>query len=446
MAKKKKSTGAADQQHAVIGNAEGTTAATYQRTTHPDAQWFANAGLGLFLHWGISTVHGKGDLSWAMMQDTPWDRHVNGENHLPPLEYWKLAERFNPSKYEPEKWLAPAAAAGFTYAVLTSRHHDGYALWPTKHGEFSTATHMGGRDLIRPYVEACRRTGLKAGIYYSPPDWYYRRKFMSFHATNLCDYHEGMEATGQDWKMCKLPAKPEGFEDRYVQQVHDQLVELLSDYGKIDVLWFDGGPACITTEEIHKLQPGIVVNPRAHGFGDFSTAEGGDPGSRPTGWWERCDLWSRGGWAHTCYPYFSTSRILSILARTRAWGGNLLINAGPTADGNMPPQYFEKLGELTGWLTHSGESVLGTTPGCWPDKATVPVTTRGDTWYMHYIDPGVDGATIEGITKPESIKLLRTGNDMPYTNYDNGRLRVTIPMDLRTELDDVVVLRGVKTL
>ncbi len=155
--------------------------AGFQRTTHPDAQWFENAGLGLFIHWGISSNSPKGnsEISWAMIRNLPWDPKNTGT--LTPTEYFKLAEQFDPQNYDPDKWLAAAAKAGFRYAVMTTKHHDGYALWPSEYGEYSTRQYLDGRDLVRPYVEACRKNGLKVGLYYSPPDWYFRRHYMSFN-------------------------------------------------------------------------------------------------------------------------------------------------------------------------------------------------------------------------------------------------------------------------
>jgi hypothetical protein len=121
----------------------------FAKTTHPDARWFAAAGLGLFVHWGIASVDGRKDLSWSMVADTPWDK---GSAKLAPEQYWQLAERFNPEKYDPDQWMRAAQAAGFRYVVLTARHHDGFALWPSAYGDFNTKNYMGGRDLLKPYT------------------------------------------------------------------------------------------------------------------------------------------------------------------------------------------------------------------------------------------------------------------------------------------------------
>ena len=126
---------AASFQHAVIGIDE--VPKSYTRTDHPDAQWFPEAGLGMFLHWGLSSVDGNMDLSWGMMAYTPYDGNLFNGNKMKPTEYWKLAERFNPEHYDPRKWLAAAKAAGIRYVVLTTRHHEGFALWPSAFGDFN---------------------------------------------------------------------------------------------------------------------------------------------------------------------------------------------------------------------------------------------------------------------------------------------------------------------
>ena len=132
----------------------------------PGAQWFPEASLGLFMHWGIHSVVGA-QPSWDMITGYRYGGRV-----APPERYYALAERFNPQQYDPNKFLKAAKEAGFTYAVLTTRHHDGYALWPSKYG-IGTKQYMNGRDLLKDYVEACRANGLKVGFYYSPRDWHY---------------------------------------------------------------------------------------------------------------------------------------------------------------------------------------------------------------------------------------------------------------------------------
>ncbi|HEX7844451.1 MAG TPA: alpha-L-fucosidase, partial [Chitinophagaceae bacterium] len=175
----------AKEEHAMINVKEEKNTG---HTSHPDAQWYPDAGLGLFIHWGLSSVKDL-DASWPMI--TGWglasikldsaemarvirERQYNINDSRPvltPNEYWSMAKEFNPKNYDPDKWMKAAKEAGFTYAVLTTKHHEGFAMWPSKYGNFNTSNYMGGKDLVKPFIEACRKYGIKVGLYFSPPDW-----------------------------------------------------------------------------------------------------------------------------------------------------------------------------------------------------------------------------------------------------------------------------------
>jgi alpha-L-fucosidase len=406
----------------------------FKRTQHPDAQWFGNAGLGLFLHWGIASVHGNLELSWAMMANVPWQK--DPKTMLTPEEYFKLAERFQPDKYDPDRWLRAAKAMGCAYAVLTTRHHDGFALWPSSYGDFSTLNYLQGRDLVKPFVEACRKNGLKVGLYYSPPDWHYNRDYMSFN-------YAGGKDPSAPWfdvrhEAVEPPKKPAGWDARYKAYIKGQVEELLTKYGKIDVLWFDGGSNAISIDRIRELQPGIVINNRMHGYGDFVTPEWNLPEQPPAaGWWENCASWI-GGWGYKANEWHqSAAWMLTRLIQVRAWGGNLLINVGPRPNGELPDVTYARMKEVAGWMRHSRESVFGTSAGPWPSPCNVPVTVNGNVWYLHALPEFKDAIVVTGVEKPARVALLRTGRDLDYTLAD-GRLEVRIPDSLRTSLPDVV--------
>lgn len=317
---------------------------------HPDAQWFPEAGLGLFLHWGIHSVAGA-QPSWSMIKDYPYAGPVQ---LYPPERYFSLAEQFDPQDFHPETWLGAARAAGFEYVVLTAKHHDGFALWPSDFGNFSTRQYLEGRDLVREYVAACRAVGLKVGLYFSPRDWRYPD-----YPVEPCEFdtnRKGEVPIVVDREANAAAGR--AFFAYTIAQIH----ELLTRYGKIDLVWFDGmtdwnggirtNPRAVYAW-MRSLQPGIVINDRWDkirdpdsaddevAFGDFSTHEIRHAEARPEGWWEQCDLWAQGHWGFSRDVQFeSTDWLLENLLRVRKWGGNLLANVGPQPDGEMPPEFY----------------------------------------------------------------------------------------------------------
>lgn len=334
-------------QHEIIGYTQ--SGAAFERTNHPDAEWFFEpTKLGLFVHFGISAVHGDCDISWGMM-DNP-ERKAKGNGWLTPHDYWDLANVFDPKKFDPERWLTAVREAGFSYAVLTTKHHDGYALWPSDAGDFSTKKYMHGRDLVGEYVKACRAAGLKVGLYYSPPDWYFNQKYMSFmygsgsekfpNRPNKGIYHEVIG---------DIPEMPEEHRAAYCEYVNAQVRELMTRYGKIDVLWFDGAPkdttGFVTIDDIRALQPGIVVNDRLWGIGDYNTKyECRMPTERPEAkYWEACECWHvGGGWSYVknADKFRTIDYMMDHYSVVRRFGGNYLPNIAPDGNGEVPEGFY----------------------------------------------------------------------------------------------------------
>ena len=193
-------------------------------TQHPDAQWYPTAALGLFMHWGIHSVAGI-QPSWNMIKHYRY----GGKRYYSPRRYYKLADRFRPTQRQ-DSFLTAAHRAGFTYAVLTTRHHDGYALWPSKYG-IGVRQYLPGRDLVREYVQACRRAGLKVGFYFSPRDWHYPG-FME-----ACEFN--VRTRPNVTAITDTVANNREYV-RFLAYVMRQMEELLTQYGKIDLLWLDG--------------------------------------------------------------------------------------------------------------------------------------------------------------------------------------------------------------
>ena len=310
-------------------------------TTRPDAQWFPEAKLGAFFHWGISTIGEDVDISWGMFKDFEYC-----PKKVTPEEYFGYAKSFNPKKYDPEKWIKAIKEAGFKYAVLTTRHHDSFALWPSNYGSFNTNNYMDGRDLVGEYVDACRKYGIKVGFYYSPPDFYTEREYLSFGG-----WHSG-GLVGQP--------VPSYIRDYQRAIVRGQLYELFTRYGKIDVIWFDGeGLDFMPREEIYQYQPGIVIG--RGGMTDFRSTECQIPDENyyheklEGHWWECCHEWCS-CWGYISDEYYKPTETIIGWYNTvvKQMHGNLLINFGPNKDGELPPPAYERLKEFGAWLKENG--------------------------------------------------------------------------------------------
>ena len=463
-------------EHAGIGVETNKNAASH--TLHPGAQWYPDAGLGLFIHWGISSVKGM-NISWPMIPGRPLaqkkvsaeerqrivrenDYNLNGKPpQITPNEYWTMARAFNPNKYDPDKWLKAAKAAGFTYVVLTTRHHEGFALWPSAYGNFNTKNFMGGRDLLKLYVDACRRNGLKIGFYYSPPDWYFDRDYMNFLYGGAARMNPEFPPLGPDLQP-RTSQKPETerakHQAEYAAMVKGQVEELLTRYGKIDLLWFDGKPnvpnagEVITIERIRELQPGIVINPRLHGRGDFVTYErtlGTDKVA--IGWAEFCNTWTN-SWPHVNGARFRANGfILGQFVTSRSLGINYLLGVGPMASGEFTGEIYQNMAVVGEWIKRNGLSVRGTKPLPSGESSSVPATALASTRYLFLLPQFKKGGvydedllpaddltlTLKGVARPRAVKLLGDGAALKY-DYSDNTVTIQVPAGKRSQLVDVV--------
>lgn len=421
---------------------------------HPDAQWFPKAGLGLFIHWGIASIQAKGDLSWCMLANKPWN-----DATILPTEYYASIKDWHPDQVDYDKMLAAAKAAGFTYAVMVTKHHDGFTLWPSAYGDLGTQSSFGGRDFVKEFTDACRKNGLKVGLYYSPPDWYFDRLYRSWS-------HRG-PALDMDHKPVSLPRKPADHDQKRKELVQGQVRELLTRYGKIDLVWFDGGRGELPNEEVRRLQPGIVINKRNGGGGDYGDSEGALPARRFNGWFESCmTCWPLRKWSYVeGFGYNDAPMTLTMLSILRAWGVNLLANVGPKGDGSIPAPALACWAEMARWMKHSRESLydIQPGPGPWPEEVNQPVTLGNGVAYLHFLPdlpkalavppqerkftriqqvipplPAFTDTVIwKNAPRPAKVTLLRTGQELPF-QYENGILTFSLGQSLRTPNVDVV--------
>ncbi len=395
---------------------------------HPDAQWFPDAGLGLFIHWGLASVGGSGDLSWGMLANKPWK-----DNTVTPNTYYSWVKQWKPDQVDYDTQLAQAKAAGFTYAVMVTKHHDGFTLWPSAHGDLGTKQHHGSRDFVKEYVAACRKHGLKVGLYHSPPDWWFDREYKSFA-------YRG-KPLGMDHQPVKIPRKPADHDAKRKALVTGQVTELLTNYGKIDLIWFDGGKGEIPNNEVRRLQPGIIINRRNGNAGDYGDTEGKLPDKRFKGWFETCETsWPAGKWSYTeDWGWDSAAETLEKLVRLRAWGGNLLANVGPKADGSIPLQALTAWTEMAEWMKHSRESVIGAGPGPFPEGVNAPVTTGKGVAYVHFLPNFKEEVVWKNAPRYKKATLLRTGESIRIT-HQNGDLKINLSPAQRTASVDVLKL------
>jgi alpha-L-fucosidase len=408
----------AKDQHALIGvPASGASRpAGFLSNPHPDAAWFREGNFGLFIHWGISTVHGGIDLSWGMMAGAAYDLGVK----ITPREYFDLAPRFQPDRYDPLKWLSAAKAAGVNHAIFTTKHHDGFALWPSAFGDFNTRRWLGGRDFVREYVEACRALDLKVGLYYSPPDWHYNRERMSF-----CRASTGQEPVPHldiDHRPYTPPEPDPAFDRDFHAYLRGQIEELLINYGKIDLLFFDGRPEVISFDRIRELQPGILVNERMHGYGDFGTPECHVPEQAPNPPWETVDVWDIAGRWGYAQPFMQKPphMILWNLCRCLAMRGNYMVNVGPLANGDLPAQVYKDFGEIQKWMEWAAPALRNFTP--WKNACRFPINEQGNTLYVFVPPLTYQLIGLEPIGEPVSITLLRTGEPLAHAYMPRYRL------------------------
>lgn len=396
---------------------------------HPGAAWWREAGLGLFMHWGFHSVE-QLQPSWAAIRGYPYgtdDERYQG------MGYFQLAKRFDPTAWQPGTWAPQARAAGFRYVVLTAKHHDGFALWPSRWGNFSTRQYAGGRDLLRPYVDGLRAAGLKVGFYFSPQDWHYP-------GFPLGDVNFDHKQRGGRPPVADPRANADAAQEFFIYTIA-QLHELLTGYGPVDELWFDGlgwpevtFPTKAVYRWIRTLQPQILINDRwgrvrtpdgsdttTVKFGDFTTHEYTGLETRSTGRWEYCRSWF-GHWGYSG-PFAGDVTVeLERLGQIRAWDGNFLLNLGPAPDGSLPEGTEHAWEKMAAWMAVNGEAIHDVRGG--PEGlANVPTTERGNVTYLHLFTACHLPVDLTARGPVKSLRLLGQPGELNYEIRD-GRLSV----------------------
>jgi alpha-L-fucosidase len=372
-------------------------------------KWWHEAKFGMFIHWGLYSIIGQHE----------WAKEVEG---VPIPQYEILAKHFHPKPNAARDWARLAKRAGQKYMVMTTKHHEGFCQWDSKLTDYNAVQQGPGRDLVREFVDAARAEGLRVGFYYSLMDWHH-----------------------PDGARCKTD---EDARKRFVEYTHGLIRELLTNYGKIDVLWYDvdwpltadGWESDRMNKMVFELQPEIIVNNRNGLPGDFATPEQHIQASEAGRAWETCmtlnDSW---GFNRGDDAWKSPKVIVDNLATCARGGGNYLLNIGPEPDGSVPPATLEILSAVGKWLDTNGTAIYGTDRAQAGGNSNANYTRRGNTLYIHqHFWPGHTPAAewlsfyqpevvvaIGGL-KPKvlSAKLLKTGQKVDFTQ-DEFNFRLT---------------------
>lgn len=374
-------------------------------------EWFKKAKLGIFIHYGIYAV---GDVSES------WSFH-NG--NISYEDYMKQCEGFTASNYDPKAWAELFKKAGAQYVVMTSKHHDGVALFDTKYSDLSVVKKTpAGKDLVKGYTEAVREAGMKVGIYFSLIDWSDPR-YRSV-------YPEGEDPKDHLKDVFATPAggpeDPEKWEE-FLKFNNDQLHELMTNYGKIDLLWFDGDwersakqwKAKEFKAYLESMNPEVIVNSRLQGYGDYETPEQGIPLRGPEGVWEFCTTINTSwGYRPSDNDYKTSKQVIRMFCDCLTLGGKMLLDVGPKEDGTLDERQVKILEDLGTFIHDNEEAIYETEKGISYDHFLGGSTLSADkkVLYLFVYDKPSENLCVKGIKTPvKKVSVLHTGENLSFS-------------------------------
>ncbi len=390
--------------------------------------WWREAKFGLFIHWGVYAVPaGKyGD-------NTNYGEWIMNSARIPSAEYKEYASQFNPVKYDPKAWVKVAREAGMRYIVITSKHHDGFALYPSDVTDWDVVDATPyGKDLLGPLVDEAKQAGLKMGFYYSQAqDW------------NHPGGAKSRFQEGDGWDEAH-----KGDFDAYLENIAlPQAKELLSRY-PLDIFWWDT-PTWMNEErtrpfvEALKVRPNIITNNRLGVDGDTKTPEQFVPVTGHEGDWETCMTMNR-HWGYNAYDddWKSSEELIHKLIEICSKGGNFLLNVGPTAEGEFPQPCIERLQDMGAWLKVNGESIYGTTKGPFSYLSWGAATRKDDLLFLHVTDWPENGKLHVPLTsKVASAALLVKPNKKLLIKAEQERIVIDLPTEAPDPVATVIILR-----
>ncbi len=382
-------------------------------------KWFLESRFGMFIHWGLYAIPARGE----------W---VRSQERIPEKDYLPFFEEFNPVNYDPKAWARAAKEAGMKYAVLTSKHHDGFCLFDSQLTDYKSTNTKCGRDLVREFLDAFRAEGIKVGLYYSLLDWHHP------DYPHYGDTHHPM----RNHPECSNESRDFS---RYVEYLHGQVRELLTNYGRLDIMWYDFSygemfgekwEATKLVKMVRELQPWIILDNRLEAAGEsYGSITGDNPSVYsgdfaspeqmipPEGMtdihgksipWESCitlnDHW---GYCSADRHYKPARMVVRSLVECVSKNGNMLLNVGPNAKGEIPEESLAILKEVGRWMKENGESIYGCGISELPKPEWGRYTQKGKKVYAHIFEESVNAVTVDlPPDRIEKARLLRDGAEI----------------------------------
>lgn len=393
---------------------------------------------GVLMHWGLYSIPGIVE-SWSLCsEDVDWIRRRQDMSYEDYKKwYWGLSKDFRADYFNPSQWAEVFMEAGMKYMVFTTKHHDGYCLYDSRQTDFTVMNSPFGRDAAREVWDAFRKEGFMIGAYFSKPDWHCQYYWWDRYATPDRNVNYKIERHPERWEMFR----------KYTEA---QIMEIVSNYGQIDILWLDGGQVEPPRQDIkmdsivakvRAVQPGILVVDRTVGGvnENYETPENMIPETQIRHPWESCiTLTNDWGWVPNPV-YKSARKVIALLTEVVAKGGSLLLGVGPTAGGLIEDEAVVRLNEVGEWLSVNGDAIYGSkVADIWNDgNVYFTMDADGETCYAIYVledeETLPETVTWSGNLPEGKMELLSKGSSVKYFVDDSGKVSVRLPRNLRQE-------------
>lgn len=396
-------------------------------------EWFHNAKFGLFIHWGVYSTLENGE--WVMHQKA-----------ISKTTYQELPDFFNPINFDPKEWVAIAKAAGMKYITITTRHHDGFAMFGTKQSDWNIVDRTPyKKDVIKMLADECHKQGIKIFFYYSQLDWYQN----DYYPRGNTGQYSGRPDSG-NW-------------NKYIDYMNAQLTELLTNYGEVSGIWFDGmwdkrnadWQLDKTYSLIHKLQPQCMIGSNHHlapnPGEDFQMFEKDLPGNNTAGFngeskistlpLETCET-TNDSWGFNIFDknFKSVKSVVQLLVKAAGNNANLLLNVGPMPNGKFPPQAVDILKGIGEWVDKNGETIYGTNGGPVTPKSWGVTTEKGNEVFVHLLHSESSNLLLPDFGKKiKSIKLYKDGSEVKFKQDEFG-ITIMIPNGNLDDIDTILVM------